>query len=162
MIYFKRNYFLLSLSVLIIGCTPKVFHKQRSALIIFKTPSFKYADLGFIYENSAEMKVELYGSGNALLSLNIDDNRVCFSLFECMESKAFNAKMLNAFYPKNILNSVFRGKKIFNSKNVMQEVDGFSQKIVDEKYNINYRVSHKEILFRDSLNNILIKIKGVE
>jgi hypothetical protein len=142
------------------GCGTTAYLKENSALIVFKTPTFKYADMGFIYENSSEVKAEIYGSGQALMSLMISKDSVCMSLLACMSKRSFNHQVLSAYYPDTILDDIFRGKPIFENKNLQRNRNGFTQTIVNQKkYNIHYTVLNNEIIFRDTINTILIKIK---
>ncbi len=156
---YRRIVFLIT-GFLLSGCTPKQYVAQNAALIVFKTPTFKYADMGFIYENSDEVKAEIYGSGQALMTLEISKRTVCMSRFECMGKKSFNHAVLSALYPDEILDDIFRGKEIFNGEGLVKNSNGFTQKIIKEnKYNIHYIVLNNEIIFRDTINTILIKIK---
>jgi len=148
------------LGLMLSACATKEYTKQESVFIVFKTPTFKHADLGFIYENEEEMKVEIYSSGQAIMSLEISEDSVCMSLFECMGKKSFNKNLLSDSYPESILDNIFKGKKIFNGINLMKTRNGFTQKLVKpDKYDINYSVLNKQILFHDTINNILIKVK---
>jgi hypothetical protein len=141
------------------ACAPKEYVEQNSAFIMFKTPTFKYADMGFIYQNEKEIKVEIYGSGQALLSFNISQTSVCMSVLECMSKSAFNQKVLNTLYPDDTLENIFRGRKVFNGTGVLPKGNGFTQKIIKkDKYNIDYSVLNNEIIFHDTINAILIKI----
>jgi len=137
--------------------------KQDSAFIVLKTPTFKYADMGFVYENKDELRVEIYGSGQALMTLTISDDSICMSLFECMSKNSFNKKILDERYPKDILENIFRAKPIFKALNISKTNNGFTQKIVDiTSYNIDYSVLNKEVIFHDTVNSILIKIKRMK
>ena len=157
---FKRTVLLLMMGFLFSACASKEYVKQNSAYIIFKTPTFKYADMGFIYENEEEIKIEIYGSGQALISLEISETSVCMSLLECMGKSAFNKAVLNSLYPEDILENIFRGKPLFNGIGLEKKGTGFTQKIVKkDKYNIDYRVLNNEIIFHDTINNIDIKVK---
>jgi len=157
---FKRTVSLLIISFLLSACTPKEYVTQNSAFIMFKTPTFKYADMGFIYENEEEIKVEIYGSGQALTSLDISETSVCMSLLECMGKSAFNQEVLSGMYPEDILENIFRGKPLFNGLGLEKKGTGFTQKIAKkDKYNIDYSVLNNEIIFRDTINTIDIKIK---
>ena len=157
---FSQIISLLILSFLFTACAPKEYVEQNSALIIFKTPTFKYADMGFIYENKDEVKVEIYGSGQALMTLEISKSSVCMSLFECMSKSSFNKQVLNSMYSENILENIFRGKLIMYGEGLEKNRNGFTQKIVKEdKYDIHYSVLNNEIIFRDTINAILIKVK---
>ena len=160
---FGRIVYALLLILLLSACTTKEYAKQESVFIVFKTPKFKHADLGFIYQNSDEIKIEIYGSGQALMSLSIRNENICMSLFECMSPKSFNKNILSSLYPDGILNHIFRGKEIFSGENITKIRNGFTQKIVKQgKYNIDYSVLNNQILFRDTMNDILIKVKRLD
>ena len=154
----------LSLLVLMIvsltSCAQKQYTKQNAAFIVFKTPAFKYADLGFIYENDDEIKVEIYSSGQALISLEISEESVCMSLLACMSKNEFNQEVLSGSYPGQLLTHVFQGRPIFNALGLKKRRNGFTQKIINMgKYDIEYSVLNKQIIFRDTINKILIKVK---
>ena len=156
----KIIFALLSAFFLFTACGTSTYKSENTALIVFKTTTFKYADMGFLYENSAEVKAEIYGSGQALMTLTISQKSVCMSLFACMSKSAFNQQVLSAYYPDTILDNIFRGKPIFKDKNLQKNRNGFTQKIVNQnKYNIEYSVLNNDIVFRDTINDILIKIK---
>lgn len=155
-----RKVIFLTIGFVLSACTPKQYVEQNAALIVFKTPTFKYADMGFIYQNKEEVKAEIYGSGQALMVLKISKNHVCMSLFECMGKKSFNQAVLSTFYPDEILDDIFRGQVIFSGQGLEKNSNGFTQKIIKEnKYNIHYNVLNNEVVFRDTINAILIKIK---
>ncbi len=157
---FKRTVSLLIISFLLSACVPKEYVKQNSAFIMFKTPTFKYADMGFIYENEEEIKVEIYGSGQALMSLELSETSVCMSLLKCMSKSAFNKEVLSGMYPEDILENIFRGKPLFNGVGLEKKGTGFTQNILKkDKYNIHYSVLKNEVIFRDTINTILIKVK---
>jgi len=160
---FKKLSLLLVWALLLNACATKEYTKQESVFIVFKTPTFRHADLGFIYENKEEIKVEIYSSGQAVMSLEISQSNVCMSLLKCMRKKSFNQKILSATYPESILNNIFQGKVIFAGLNVKQTRNGFTQKLMEtNKYNINYSVLNNQILFRDTINDILIKVKRLD
>ncbi|MCO4845653.1 MAG: hypothetical protein KC427_06505 [Sulfurovum sp.] len=157
---FKRTVSILIISFLVNACVPKEYVEQNSAFIMFKTPTLRYADMGFIYENEEEIKVEIYGSGQALMSLEISETSVCLSLLACMSKSAFNKEVLNRMYPEDILENIFRGKPLFNGVGLEKKGTGFTQKILKkDKYNIDYSVLKNEIIFRDTINTIDIKVK---
>ena len=160
---FKKILSVLFMGLLINACVSKEYVKQRSVFIVFKTPAFKYADLGFIYENDKDMKVEIYSSGQPVMTLSISRDSVCLSLLECMSKKTFNRRVLSKNYPNSILNNIFKGQKIFNGENLEKTSSDFTQILFKaNKYDIKYTVLNKEILFRDKINNVLIKIKRLQ
>ncbi len=162
-IAFKKSLILLLLTMLLSACATKEYENQESIYIVFKTPTFKHADLGFMYKNKEEMKIEIYGNGQAVMALEVSNENICLSLLECMDKKSFNKSVLSADYPEDILNNIFRGKEIFSGEKRVSTRNGFTQSLAKEdKYDINYSVLNKQILFRDKINNILIKIKRLK
>ena len=150
---------LLSTLFLFSACTgqPK---KEESAFIVLKTPSIKYADMGFIRDTSSKLKVEMYAAGQPLVSIEVNGMNICMSTFECMEKRDFNKKLLSQNYPDTLLENIFRANPIFDGENVEKKRDGFTQKIKkDELYDITYTVISGERKFRDTINKILIKVR---
>ena len=161
--HLKKIVFIVLLGLLLNACATKEYTTQESVFIVFKTPAFKHADLGFIYQNENELKVEIYGSGQAIMSLEISESLVCMGALKCMGKSGFNETVLSANYPETILDNIFKGKEIFGSKNVTKTRNGFTQNIIKtNKYNIKYSVLNKQIVFRDTINNILIKVKRLK
>ena len=157
---FKRTVSIFIMGFLLSACASKEYVKQNSAYIMFKTPTFKYADMGFIYENEEEIKMEIYGSGQALMSLEISETSVCMSVLECMGKSAFNKEVLSGLYPESILENIFRGRPIFSGTGLEKMGDGFTQRIIKkDKYNIEYTVLNNEVIFHDTINSILIQVK---
>ncbi|SFV68911.1 Putative lipoprotein [hydrothermal vent metagenome] len=154
---------LFSLFFLLGGCVNKTYSQQERIFLVFKTSSIKYADLGFMYEGEEDLKIEMYSNGQALKALKISQTSICLSLFECLDKKTFNQKVLSEYYPHDILSHILRGDKIFSSQNLLNEKNGFSQKISNiGKYEIDYRVLDNKIIFRDTLNAITIKVKRLK
>ena len=149
---------ILSLFSACVGIKPK---KEESAFIVLKTPTIRYADMGFITASSTAVKVEIYGAGQPLMQLEIGGLNICMSKFKCMDKINFNERVLNGAYDKDLLENIFRAEPIFKSENIKREKDGsFSQKLTKEGvYDISYRVNQKEQVFRDKLNKILIKVR---
>ena len=156
--YFKYMAGIL-LTLLFVGCTAPNYEKENSAYIVLKTPTFKYADMGFVYENKEEVKVEIYGSGQALMTLKVSKGSVCMHRLQCMSKEAFNTQVLSGAYPPDIIENIFRGKPIFEGVNMTKKSNGFTQKIKKTgKYRIEYAVLNNQILFHDTINEILIKV----
>jgi hypothetical protein len=142
------------------GCSSKNYTKQESVFIVFKTPTFRHADLGFMYESSDALKVELYSTGQAVMALEITKATVCMSLLECMGKKSFNKEVLSEYYPDDLIDKVFKAEAIFDGKNKRVTRNGFTQNISkSNEYNINYSVLTNQVVFRDTINSIQIKIK---
>jgi len=157
------RYKALSVGVMLLfvlqGCTGKLL-KEESAFIVLKTPKVKYADMGFIKNNSYVLNIEMYAAGQPLVNIEVNGNNVCMSSLKCMSKKDFNKEVLSEYYPETLLEDVFRAKPIFEKEGYKESSDGFVQKINKEsQYNISYKVTSKTRIFRDTINKILIKVR---
>jgi len=152
------------ISIFIIGllfsaCTPTP-PKQESAFIVIKTPTMKYADMGFISTSDTKVKVEIYAAGQPLMDFEINALNICMSAFECMDKETFNEKVLSSSYSSNLLENIFRAKPIFEKEGLEKTEEGFVQKITKEgAYDISYVVKGTTRTFRDTINKILIKVR---
>jgi len=150
---------LFLLMLLSSACVQPQPSKTQSALIIWKSPSFRYADMGFISDSGKQLKAEIYGSGSALMRLKIDGDSICMSRFNCMSKKRFNQELLSAYYPGDTLENIFRGKPLFGGEALTQKRNGFTQNIKKHRaYQIEYSVLNKQTVFRDTINQIVIKV----
>lgn len=151
---------LLSIATLFLGCTGKGAKQQESALIIMKTKSIKFADMGFIYSNASGVKVEVYAAGQPVVDLTINTENICLSLLKCMDKAQFNEEVLVASYPPTLLENIFTSKPIFDAKNLKKIEGGFEQKIAKEGvYDIAYSVVSGKRVFRDKINKIKIEVR---
>jgi len=160
MMKIKKIFIFLLISLFMTACSTQEYQKQESNFIVFKTAMFQYADLGFVYQSENYIKIELYSSGQVAMALEIGDDTVCMSVLECMQKENFNEEVLSRYYPKDILNHIFRGEMIFSALHSHKTRNGFTQKLFKKgKYNIKYSVLNNQIIFHDTINDILIKIK---
>ncbi|CAA6823045.1 MAG: Putative lipoprotein [uncultured Sulfurovum sp.] len=151
---------IITISALFVACTGKDAKKQESALIVMKTKTIKFSDMGFIYSNALGVKVEVYAAGQPLLDLNINAENICLSLLKCMDKQQFNEEVLVAEYPSTLLENIFKAKPIFSRKNFKEIEGGFEQQISKEDvYDISYSVVSGKRIFRDKINKILIKVR---
>ncbi len=152
----KKILFVL-FAILMAACTPKLpsYKKENASFILFKTPTVKYADAGFISSADSETKVEIYSNGIALMQLRLLPNKVCLKNKGCMSASEFNKKYLHTNYPPNTLMQIFQGKEIFNGQNKSPISGGFQQKIAS----IVYKVSNGYIEFEDRAANIKIVVR---
>jgi hypothetical protein len=143
----------------LLGCAQTEPHRDHSALIVWKSPAFRYADMGFVSDSGSRLQVEIYGSGSALMRLKIDRDSICMSQFNCMSKERFNRELLSASYPDDTLENIFRGKPLFEGRSLAKKRNGFTQNIQKSKtYHIVYMVSTNQIIFRDTINQIVIKV----
>jgi hypothetical protein len=154
-----KIFFISWLLMVLFGCAKPSFSAQESAYIVWKTPSFRYADQGFIYTAPEQMRIEIYGSGQALMRLDIEKEKICSSFLACTDRHTFNEKMLSRWYPESILEDIFNGRAIMHGEGMTQNRNGFTQNVRHgKKYEIHYSVLNNTILFRDTINKIFIKV----
>ena len=139
-----------------VGAMPE-YNQSRGSMIIFKTPTVKFADQGFVSSASSEVKVEIYGSGQALMRLRVTPSQTCMSSMACMSNSEFNKKVLQANYPADTLEHIFKGEQIFGGKGLSQSGNGFTQNIGT----ISYSVFAGNISFRDSANGVKIVVRSM-
>jgi len=158
----KLNLLLVGVSSLLIsGCVGAMpeYKTSKGTMIVFKTPAMRYADQGFVSTASSETKVEIYGSGQAVMRLRITPTQVCVSSMACMGKKEFNQKVLgNGNYPEQLIEHIFKGEPIFASESMNQSDNGFTQYINKPGMNINYLKNAKKIEFNDTITGVKIKV----
>ena len=159
MMRIKWQYGIFLLFFFFSGCAQVQPQKTESAKIVWKTPLLRYADMGFISDDGKTIQVEIYGSGTALMKLKISDDSVCMGRLSCMSKIRFNQRYLSAEYPADILEDIFRGKPIFGGAGMSEKRNGFTQKLGKSGlFEIEYRVFNNQIIFRDTINKIVIKV----
>jgi len=95
------------------GCSQKQPIKSHSAIILFKTPTMKFYDTGFILKYNDMIELNMLEAGNSVLHLKIYKNKICSSTFKCLTSKEFNKNYLNEKYNDNFLYNLFSKDKIY-------------------------------------------------
>jgi hypothetical protein len=155
-----RNWiFFISVVLLVGGCISPKVSSQQSAKIVWKSSSLRYADMGFISDSGDSLEVEIYGVGSPLMRLSIGSDTICRAKLECISHREFYTKELSSYYPKGLLENIFRAEAIYGGLNLTQNSNGFTQNIKKSNlYEIEYKVSTKQTIFRDTINKILIKV----
>lgn len=157
-----QKFYTLWVSLLILlvlsGCGAKPFVKRDAATIVFKTPKIKFADAGYVRSNDDLVALELFTAGQAVGKFEIE-NLVCVDGEGCMRKSSFNAEYLSTYYPDTLMENVLRAKPIYKAQNLVKNSNGYTQTIEDENVAIYYKVTDRQIYFKDRKNSILIKIK---
>ena len=153
-----KRFLIVSIGLFIVGCAgvAPTYKNSKTHFIVFKTPTFRYADQGFIYKASNEKKLEIYSNGVSVMALRVLKDEVCMSRLKCMSKEAFNKNILaSSNYPKDILDNILDAKPIFNGKNLKGSNGNFIQNIGTIKYIVN----SSRVKFYDSSNGVKIVIK---
>jgi len=155
----KAQWFALSVGLVLSGCSKPNYTEQESAFILIKAQNLKYADMGFIYKAATQTKAQIYASAQPIFTLTIYPDSICIDETQCLNRSSFNEKFLNAGYPADLLSNIFHLKPIFQNQNLIQTPKGFTQKIYNEQVTIDYIVEGSALVFKDTKNDIVIKIK---
>ena len=142
------------------ACSIKNYEHTQSKILIIKTKKFKYSDIGYIRSSGDALELELFVAGKPAFKVSID-TLVCTDE-GCMSKTAFNEAYLNATYPDDIMQNIISGKSIYSGRNLAKTTGGFEQVLQTEDVNIKYSVDAKQIYFKDSKNNLIIKIKDIK
>ena len=145
--------------VMLGGCSQSKVIPQEGIFVVWKSPAMKYADQGFLYHEKGRLRLEVYASGQPALKLTVTPGQVCSGAL-CMRAKAFNRRYLSADYPEDTLQRILAGEPIFSGEGRSESQAGFTQKIEKRgDYAIDYSVLNGSIVFRDTINHIMIKIQ---
>ena len=141
------------------GCQEPRYTQSRSVYIAIRTPLLRYADMGFVETGKNGVRIQLYANGTAQTALELTTTQVCSGRFACMPKETFNARFLSVSYPRDLLEKILRAQPVMGEKNLKRTSRGFTQRITRKgKYAIDYRVLGKRVIFRDTINKILIRV----
>ena len=108
------KYFIyIILIVFFTSCASKQPHISKSAIVIFKTPSMKFYDKGFVKVYDKYINLQIYNSGQVALNLDIYKEKICKGFLQCMSSKEFNNNYLISSYSSDFLYNLFNKKNIY-------------------------------------------------
>ena len=157
-----KQLILFAFTIFIVGCSKPIYKTQDSALIVIKSKSLRYADMGFIYNGKNRTKVDIYSNGQALLAIEMYNDSICMGDFKCMSYEQFNSRFLSKDYPEHLFRNIFTSNDIFNSQNLIKNQNEYTQEIKSDNYDIIYKRGKNITTFRDKKNSILIKIKKIK
>ncbi len=140
------------------GCGARPFVQTDVATIVLKTPKLRFADTGYIRQNAELVALELFSAGQAVGKFEIG-TLVCVDGEGCMRKSSFNAEYLSADYPDTLMEDILRSNPIYKGKNLVKNRQGFEQNISKDGVDIRYKVTDRQIYFKDRKNSVLIKIK---
>jgi len=113
-----KKYLILIFAFIFVSCASKVPVKTSSATVVFKTPSMKFYDKGFINKYDDFIELNILNLGKSVLYLKIYKDEVCQSAFKCMSSKEFNSNYLNASYEDDFLYRLFSNKIVYHKDKI--------------------------------------------
>jgi len=154
------KYILLIFILLFSACSTKNYEITKTKIVIIKSPQIKFSDLGYLRNTENSVELELFMAGKSIQKISIN-HLICVSE-GCMTKSGFNKDYLNENYPDDILQNILLAKPIYNGKNLEKIVDGFTQHISSVHVEIVYKVTQKQVFFKDKKNHIIFKIKDIK
>jgi hypothetical protein len=142
------------------GCSTKNFSQKQTKIVVIKSPYLKFNDIGYIKKDAQAVELDLYSAGVSVERISID-NLIC-TKNGCMPKGMFNSRYLSSAYPDDIMQNILLAKPIFNGEALTKTNNGFVQKIHNQHVAILYRVTPKEVFFKDRKNRILVKLKDLQ
>lgn len=110
------------------GCTLKSPIKIQGYDIVFKTRQLKFADKAFISYFDSSVKLQIYNAGFVVSEFIVYKDKVCKNFFACQDAKTFNLEHFGQEYKEDFL------------------------------YQLLQNANHEKIDYKDTYNNIVIKI----
>ena len=156
----RMKYTLLILILLLSACSTKNYEISEAKIIIIKSPKIKFADIGYVRSSDNSIELEMYMAGHIVQRIHIN-HLICVDA-GCMSKSGFNDDYLVSAYPSDLLQNILLGREIYDGKAKEIVENGFEQKISTNEVDINYKVSEREIFFKDRKNKIIFKIKDTK
>lgn len=94
------------------GCSYKQPKTSQSATIIFKTPSLKFNDKGFIERYQDNVRLTVLNLGIVVTDMRIYKDKVCKNFALCFDGATFNDKFLDKSYEKDFMYNLFTQENI--------------------------------------------------
>ena len=155
-----RFFFLALFTLIFFGCSLKQLDQKETKIALIKSPKIRYNDIAYLKHNDDTIELQMYNAGVGIGKISIG-YMVCIK-DGCITKSRFNKEFLEQHYPDDILKHILLAQPIYNAKNLQKTQQGFIQRIKTPFSDIVYRVTQKEIFFKDKKNHIIIKLKDVK
>ena len=109
----QKVFILLFITIFFIGCSTKQPIKSQSSVILFKTPTMKFYDSGFITKYDNHFHLQIFNVGQLILNLEIYQDKICKGTLQCMSVKDFNSKYFHSTYKDDFLYNPFLQENIY-------------------------------------------------
>ena len=153
-------YFTLVLGLFALsGCaTKKEISQSESYLISVKNKQIALSDTGFINQGKAYTNVQIFSMGNVLFNLEVMPDEICLD-GRCLDPLAFNGYFFQSEHYVSLMQDIITKMPIYSAQNLQKTSSGFEQEIELEKSHIIYKVEGQNVLFRDTKQGIMIRLK---
>jgi hypothetical protein len=97
---------------MIFGCSQKQPIVSKSTTVIFKTPTMKFYDKGFVIHYDHYTHLQILNLGKVVLDLEIYKDKICEGTLRCISADEFNKKYLNKDYKKDFMYNLFKKDRV--------------------------------------------------
>jgi hypothetical protein len=131
---------------------------SKSYHVTLKTSKIRISDTGFLNQTASTIELQVFSAATPIFDLHVKKTQVCFE-FTCVSKKSFNQEFFGFVHYDNLLEDILTMQPIYDKKNMQKTSSGFEQDISKEDFHIYYKVEGRTLYFKDTKNNILIKMK---
>ncbi len=157
----KSLHVMIVMILLLSGCATKTpIISSDTYLITIKNKQIALSDTGFINQGKNYTNVQIFSAGAVLFNLEVQDD-VCLE-GRCTSRIEFNKLFFEYPHYEAMINDVLEMKPLYAGKNKVAIEGGFEQELDLIGSYISYKVQGKSLIFRDSKNGILIKLKELK
>lgn len=157
----KNTFFMVLCLFFLGGCVTKPsISVSQSYLITIKNAQMSLSDTGFINFGKDYANVQIFSAGTALFNLEVSDD-VCVD-GRCTSREQFNTLFFNNEHYATLIDDLLHMQPIYQAKNLIKIENGFEQELILPKSHLTYRVINHSVIFKDSQNGIIIKLKPLQ
>lgn len=158
----KKFLHVMIFSILLLsGCATKIpIISSDTYLITIKNKQMALSDTGFLNHGKDYVNVQIFSAGAVLFNLEAQEN-ICLD-GRCTSRTEFNKLFFEHLHYEAMINDILEMKPLYNGKNKVSIEGGFEQELDLPNSYISYKVQNKSLIFRDSKNGILIKLKELK
>ncbi|CAA6809526.1 MAG: Unknown protein [uncultured Campylobacterales bacterium] len=144
------------ISIIFLSSCAKYENTTSYKILIKAKSNLSFLDTGFVDVYSNKTVVKLFSASSVVSTITLGVSSICIDKI-CMPYDRFNKKFLNELYPDKLLKNIINKNPIYDKQNLIKTNNGFIQNIRLNNIEIEYKVSNKEIYFKDRLNRIKVE-----
>lgn len=159
----RKLIFLSILAMLFLGgcAVKKDITSSTPSMITIKNKQLALSDTGFINRGKAYANVQVFSAGTVLFNLEMVGNYVCME-GKCVDKLTFNQHFFQAEHYEGLLEDILNRAPIYGGEKLRKVDGGFEQEFEFKESHIFYKVDAKTLLFKDTKQNVLIRLKELE
>jgi len=141
------------------GCALKhEINSSQAYLVTIKNPDMALSDTGFLNRGKDYTNVQIFAAGNALFNLEITENTICLN-GRCFDKVSFNQEFFHQKHYATFMEEIINHQPLYGGMQLHKTATGFEQELDLPQSHIHYNVDGETLLFKDTKNSILIRLK---